>query len=174
MEADRRCLTSPVLVYGNPVSGPEGVRISVEMHLLIAITAVLSLLTFSGKAQALTEQCQQVVMAERASGGFGFGHIDNPLEAPIVGRDFWGRVVGKHDDQPTASASVQLRGKGTHGKIVTSETGQSGVFRFDNLPPGVYFFVAVARGFQSVSGCVVIQRRAGKRPPVLLRLPLGV
>jgi hypothetical protein len=144
------------------------------MRLLIAITAVLSLLTFSGKAQALTEQCQQVAMAERASGGFEFGHIDNPLDAPIVGRDFWGHVVGKHDDQPRASASVQLRGKGTNGKILTSKTGPSGVLRFDHLPTGVYFFVAVARGFQSVSGCVVIQRKSGKRPPVLLRLPLGV
>jgi hypothetical protein len=144
------------------------------MRLLMAIPAVLLLVTYSGKAQPLAEQCQKVVTSERALGGFDFGHIDNPLEAPIVGRDFWGRVVGEHDDQPRASASVQLRGKGTKGKIQTSQTGPSGVFRFENLPTGMYFFVAVAPGFQSVSGCVVIQPKAGKRPPVLLRLPLGV
>jgi hypothetical protein len=144
------------------------------MRLLIAAPAVLSLLTLAAKAQTGADQCPQVIVAERALGGFDFGHIDNPLEGPIIVRDFWGRVVGKHDDEPRASASVQIRGKGTKGKILTSQTGSTGVFRFENLPPGIYFFVAVARGFQSVSGCVVLQRNAGKRPPVLLRLPLGV
>ena len=101
----------------------------IDMRLLIPLTAVLYLLPFATNAQNGADQCHAVEMAERRVGGLEFGHIDNPLRAPIVGHDFWGRVVGQHDD--------------------TSLTGPSGVFRFEKLPPGVYFFVAVAQGFQS-------------------------
>ncbi len=91
-----------------------------------------------------------------------------------MAREFKGVVAGEHDGQPMKSALVQIRGEGTKAKILTARTDNSGRFRFRELPAGLYFFVAVTEGFQSVSGCVVIDRRANRSEPAIVRLPLGV
>jgi hypothetical protein len=132
------------------------------------------MLPLSSTAQTLIDQCRSVEANERRSGGFEFGHIDNPYGAPIVAREFTGVILGGHDEQPRESALVQVRGEGTKKPTIRLRTDRSGTFRVRHLPPGPYFFVSVARGFQSVSGCVVIDRKAGKGSPVVIRLPLGV
>ena len=102
------------------------------------------------------------------------GHIGNRFSEPIVRREFSGIVVGEHDGEPRDSSLVQIRGKGTKGLIKKVRTKASGAFRIRTLPPGEYFFVAVAPGFQSVSGCLVIDRQSRNRSALILRLPLGV
>ena len=156
----------------------QGVKIVIEMRLLIAAQTVLSLVTFAANAQTVVDQCHQVVIAERALGGLRWIRI-RPYRQPAPRPDCRARLLGTCPWKARQSAEgvgigADPRGKGTKGKMVTSQTGSSGVFRFENLPQGVYYFVAAAQGFQSISGCVVIRRKAGKRPPVLLRLPLGV
>ena len=111
---------------------------------------------------------------ERAAGGFEMGQIDNSYGEPIVRREFSGVIIGKHDGQPRESALLQVRGEGTKGLLNKVVTNRWGAFRVRHLPPGAYFFVAVAQGFQSVSGCLVIDRKAPNRSPLTLRLPLGV
>jgi hypothetical protein len=147
----------------------------VEMRPLAFVPVLIfCFLPQGGRAQAVNNLCRSVVAAETHTGGFEFGHIDNRVDAPIVDREFKGRVIGEHNQQSLDSALVQLRGKRTRGAVVKIRTGPSGDFRFPSLPPGPYFFVAVAEGFQSISGCVVIERKAHNGQPVILRLPLGV
>lgn len=144
------------------------------MRLPVQLGCFLCLLPLCSTAQMIADQCRSVMAAERARGGFEMGHIDNPLAEPIVQRDFSGIVLGEHDGEPRDSALVQVRGKGTKGLIRKTRTNSSGAFRAGPLQPGIYFFVAVAPGFQSVSGCLVIDRATKSRSGVTLRLPLGI
>lgn len=136
--------------------------------------AIVFMLPLGSTAQTLVNQCRSAEANERGSGGFEFGHIDNPYGAPLVVREFTGIILGQHDGQPRESALVQVRGEGTKKQTAKVRTDRSGAFKVPHLPPATYFFVAVAQGFQSVSGCLVIERKARKRPPVIIRLPLGV
>ena len=136
----------------------------------IRVLSFLWLLPLCSTAQTIAEQCRSVIAVERALGGFEMGHIDNPLSEPIVRRDFSGIVLADHDGQPRDSALIQLRGKGTKGVIKKARTNASGEFRAPALPPGIYFFVAVAPGFQSVSGCLVVDRNPfGGAAPITSR-----
>jgi hypothetical protein len=144
------------------------------MRLPIRLLFFLWLLPLCTAAQTIADRCRSVMTAERARGGFEMGHIDNPLSEPIVQRDFRAIVLGEHDGEPRDSALIQVRGEGTKGLIRKTRTSLSGAFRAEHLPPGTYFFVAVAPGFQSVSGCLVIDSQTKRRSAVTLRLPLGV
>lgn len=151
-----------------------GVRMTSVVRLPARLIPLLMALPLCSTAQTIADQCRSVVTAERFTGGFDMGHIDNPFSEPIVRREFSGIVVGDHDGEPRDSSLVQIRGKGTKGLIKKVRTKASGAFRIPTLPPGEYFFVAVAPGFQSVSGCLVIDRHTRDRSALILRLPLGV
>ena len=140
----------------------------------VRLMSILLLLPLYSNAQTITDQCRSVITAERFTGGFDMGHIDNPFSEPIVRQEFRGIIVGEHDGEPRPSSLVQIRGKGTKGLIKKVRTKASGSFRLRALPPGVYFFVAVAPGFQSVSGCFVIDPQTQTRSALIIRLPLGV
>jgi hypothetical protein len=144
------------------------------MRLLASLAILVIAFSPTGAAQSDADQCRSIEKSERWRGGFEFGHIDNRYGDPIVAREFKGVVSGEHDGQPMKSALVQIRGEGTKAKILTTRTDNSGRFRFRDLPAGLYFIVAVTEGFQSVSGCVVIDRRANRSESAILRLPLGV
>jgi hypothetical protein len=152
---------------------PMGVRM-MGVRLSVRLMPLLLLLPLCSTSQTIADQCRSVVTAERFTGGFDMGHIDNPFSEPIVRREFSGIVGGEHDGEPRDSSLVQIRGKGTKGLIKKVTTTASGAFRIPALPPGYYFFVAVAPGFQSVSGCLVIDRHTTDRSALILRLPLGV
>jgi hypothetical protein len=168
--------TAPA-AFSAELGGPShayGVRMMGVVRLPVRPMPLLLLLPLCSTAQAIADQCRFVVTAERFTGGFDMGHIDNPFSEPIVRREFSGIVVGLHDGEPRDSSLVQIRGKGTKGLIKKVKTKASGAFRIPPLPPGQYFFVVVAPGFQSVSGCLVIDRRTTDRSALIFRLPLGV
>src|ERR1035437_2920854 len=119
-----------------------------NMPRLVYLMVVVFILPPSSTAQTLVNQCRSVEAIERGSGGFEFGHIDNPYGTPIVIREFTGVILGQHDELPRESALVQVRGEGTKKQIAKVHTDRSGAFRVLHLPPGTYFFVSVAQGFQ--------------------------
>src|SRR5262245_34531493 len=92
------------------------------------------MLPSSSAAQTLVDHCRLVEAKERGSGGFEFGHIDNPYGAPIVVREFKGAVEGQHDEQRRDSALVQVRGEGTKKQTATVRTDRLGAFRLRHLP----------------------------------------
>jgi hypothetical protein len=169
--------TAPAGLFNAELGGPShayGVRMMGVVRLPVRLMPLLLLLPLCSTAQTIADQCRSVVTDERFTGGFDMGHIDNPFSEPIVRREFSGIVVGEHDGEPRDSSLVQIRGKGTKGLIKKVRTKASGAFRIPALPPGKYFFVAVAPGFQSVSGCLVIDRHTTDRSALIFRLPLGI
>jgi hypothetical protein len=48
---------------------------------------LLLLLPLCSTAQTIADQCRSVITAERFTGGFDMGHIDNPFSEPIVRRE---------------------------------------------------------------------------------------
>jgi len=105
---------------------------------------------------------------------FERGHIDNPLDAPLVLQTL-NVVLTDHTNFPlSAKSRAALQLADAHNKIHRLNQYNGRSVRLDGLPPGAYPFTAVAQGFQSVSGCIVIDPRIKALTPFRIQLPLGL
>ncbi len=103
---------------------------------------------------------------------FQKGHIDNVRDGPLFMRALEIVLTGPHEDAFAAEAHPIFQIALTPSRLKVLEP-KDGVFR-SALADGAYVYTAVASGFQSVTGCLVVMRNANNRKPIRIELPLGV
>jgi hypothetical protein len=103
---------------------------------------------------------------------FRKGHIDNMLDEPAALKRF-DLILTDPSGEPlpwSFNTVVQVAVGPQKLRVLKASKGS---FQFSGLAPGAYVFSAVADGFQSVTGCVVVAPSAS-RSSAAIKLPWGV
>ena len=94
------------------------------------------------------------------------------LEKPFEVRAAQGVVVDQ-SGYPLPEALIELRSDSS-GVIVGTKTNSKGSFRFRSLSDGTYTFKATKDGWQSVTGKIIVSKRAGRKSAIRMQMPVGV
>lgn len=94
--------------------------------------------------------------------------LQKPFEARVVQG-----VVVDQSGYPLPEALFELRSDSS-GVIVGTKTNSKGSFRFGSLSEGTYTFKATKDGWQSVTGKIIVSRRARRKSAIRIQMPVGV
>lgn len=143
-----------------------------SFHCVIRVF-VLALTAATLFAETSTSGTDCTLLTSKSEVHLRKGHIDNVLEQPLILSSSRIALIGPDEARIVAIAKPILQIAPPKQRLRVFEPDAHGVIRI-TLPPGIYVFSAVADGFQSVSGCLVIPRKFTVSDPVRVTLPLGV
>ena len=139
------------------------------MHEFFKIFALLFCISLGGPASA----------QDRFDSGRYKGFIKSPteqviveLERPFEVRSIRG-LITDHIGYPMPDVLFEVRNP-TTGKVFTTHTDHHGRFKMSSLPAGTYSFKARRSGFQSVTGRIVVSKKADRKAIIKIEMPLGV
>jgi hypothetical protein len=102
-------------------------------------------------------------------------HIVNTIGTPFEVRSVEGRIRETIGDRlPLADVTFEVRGPGTGGKVKGTTSDRNGRFRIDHLPEGTYDFKATLNGFQSITGKIIVSKKAPRHDQITIDMDLGV
>jgi hypothetical protein len=102
-------------------------------------------------------------------------HLVNVIESPIHVGKVRGTLRSEAGAWPDdVEVRFEIRGPGQATRVWGTRAEKDGRFVIRNVPPGTYCFRAMAIGWQSVVGRLVVGPGDGDRQAIALTLPLGV
>lgn len=102
-------------------------------------------------------------------------HFVNAVEIPIYVDKVRGTLRSEAGAWPKgAEVRFEIRGPGEATRVWGARADKEGRFVIRDVPPGTYCFRAMAVGWQSVVGRLVVGQDNGNRQAIALTLLLGV
>ncbi len=101
-------------------------------------------------------------------------HVITPLEEPFRVSSVQGVIVRQGTDEPLDSVVFEIRGPGPSERMKAARTNKTGHFSIAGVEQGTYIFKTTKEGFQSVTGSIVVSRKADRKSTIRIKLSLGV
>lgn len=97
------------------------------------------------------------------------------VNQPFETREIRGLILrSQGEDRRVPHARVELRGDATKGRVRHVVSDDHGRFRFKHLRQGSYEFKVTLDGFQSVTGTILVSKKAPKKNRVNIEMPPAV